>query len=89
MVCRVIKKNNMPIMFDELKAGDIFIEDIETVPYMKVDRIDCEESIGDVYNAVCLMDGTWTWFEPYDKVFKYNRDIVLNAEDFVGNEGEG
>ena len=86
MVCRVIKKSNTPIMFDELKCGDIFIENVETTPYMKVERFENEfES----YNAVCLIDGTEEWFEPYDRVFKYNRDIVLNAEDFIGEEGEG
>ena len=74
-------------MFDELKFGDIFIEEKETTPYMKIERIDNEDS--EVCDAICLMDGTTEWFDPFDRVFKYKRDIVLNTEDFIGEEGEG
>jgi hypothetical protein len=73
-------------MFDELTYGDIFIERDEDVPYMKIETIDFEDM--EPYNAVCLIDGTEHWFEPFDRVFKYKRDIVLNAEDFVGDERE-
>lgn len=86
MVCRVIKNINTPLIFDNLKCGDIFIEQKETTPYMKIEEVENEY---ESYNAICLMDGTEERFDPFDRVFKYNRDIVLNAEDFVGEEGEG
>ena len=87
MVCAVKKKNNKPFVFDELAYGDIFIEPNEDTPFMKIEEIE----FGDMepYNAVCLIDGTEHWFEPYNRVFKYKQDIVLNAEDFVGDEREG
>lgn len=87
MICAVKKKEKTPLAFDELACGDIFIEKDEDTPYMKIETID----FGDMepYNAVCLIDGTEHWFEPYYRVFKYKRDIVLNTEDFIGEEGEG
>lgn len=74
---KIVRKDESGMCrFDELKAGDVFIEDCDGAAFiqMKTEEIDDH---GDIYNAVSLSTGEMYGIDAHELVKRVNAELIL------------
>ena len=74
---KVVRKDKSQMCeFDELRLGEVFIEDVDGSEYiqMKINTIEADED----YNAVSLVTGESYHIDPSVKVMRVQAELIIS-----------
>lgn len=68
--------------FEELKVGDVFIENADSNEFIQMRTEEVGEGYGDCYNAVSLKSGEMYWLDSHAEVKRVHAELIIrNIEE--------
>ena len=69
--------------FEELNEGAVFISEApicQDEAFIKVPASKIDDELGEGFNAICLNDGSTTWFDMDDHVMEVHAELTISPK---------